>query len=402
MRALFHPNNTLPYKLQYMIKYILPLFTALALPFTSVMAQKAATKSKTATKPTTTESAPAVKGALFFEKTYVNLGTIKDQAEPIKVIYHYKNIGQGKVTISQIKPDCNCSKPQWDKKEIAFGQEGDVVLYFYPTGLSGDVTKTLTLFSNGEPDVTYLQVRAYVDSKFARIKETFTEKQGNVWFDSYQVRFDKLYTDAVDSAFRQLYNPTTKPIRIKQIKTPNHIVVTTDNMIIQPDNSVPMKFKYYATRANDYGSKLDEVLVYTDDSIEPLKKFLIRANLVEDFSKLTEKEKAAPPIFQAITPVVMIDTMPIKSTRTVTFYITNKGKSPLLIRKVYATCGCTKIEYNTNQPIKKNKKAAITVTYDSNYDLGLVEKQIYVITNTPDKALNELTLKANVMYIRKP
>lgn len=342
------------------------------------------------------------KGALFFEKTYIDLGTIEDKPEPIKIIFKYKNIGKGSVKITNIKTDCNCSQPRWDNTETPFGKEGEFITYFYPEGLSGNVLKTLTLFSNGEQEVTYLKIRAYVDSKFARIKESYPEKQGNLKFSSYQVRIDKIFTYGVDSVFRTVYNPTNFPIRIKKVETPAHIQVTYDADIIFPDNGMTFKFKYNAAVAKDYGSKLDEIKVYTNDTIDPVKKFLVRANIVENFDLMTPKEKAKPPVFVAITPEVIIDTVQVKGTATATFYISNKGKTPMYIRKAYGSCGCTKIEYNPNQAIKKGKKAAIKVTYDAGYDLGKVEKQIFVITNTPDKALHELTLRANVMYIRKP
>lgn len=384
-----------------MTKYTIPFIVALILPFTTVVAQKNQPKTKT-TKTAAVATTKTEKGALFFENTYLDIGSINDGDSPIKIVYKFKNIGKGLVTISDIKPDCNCSKASWPKKPIAFGEEGEVVLYFHPKGINGDVTKTLTLFSDGEPNITYLQLRANVEGKYSEIEKTFREQQGNLKFDSYQIRFDKIYTYGVDSAFRVAYNAGSKPINIKRIVSPKHILVTYDYPIISVDNRLTFKLVYNARIANDYGNKLDEVIIETDDINEPKKKFLVRANIAEDFSLLKPKEKANPPIFEAINPVQVIDTMNIKSTVTTTFYVTNKGKSPMYLRKVYATCGCTKIEYSPNTPIKKGKKAAIKVTYDSNYDYGWVEKQIYVITNTPDKTLNELTLKANVMLLHYP
>ena len=366
---------------------------------TSLFAQtkKPSTKVKApTTTPTETE-----KGALFFEKTYIDLGAITDRVEPIKLIFKFKNIGKGNVKILNVKTDCNCSRPQWAKNDVAFGQEGEIITYFHPDGISGDVTKTLTVFSTGTPDVTYLQMRVYVNNVAARIKNTYPNQQGQLKFDSYEVKFPNLFDYSVDSVFRVVYNPTQKPIQILMVKSPDHLKVTYDNSTIFPDNNMTFKFKYFAAQAKDYGTKLDEVLVYTNDSLEPIKKYLVRANIAEDFSLLTPKQLKNAPIFAAVTPVVNLDTLDIKSTNTAIFTVTNKGTNPMYLRKVYGSCGCTNVEWDKNQPIKKGKKATIKVTYNSNYDLGLIEKQIFVITNTPDQTLHELTLKANIVYRKK-
>lgn len=384
-----------------MTKYTIPFIVALILPFTTVVAQKNQPKTKT-TKTAAVATTKTEKGALFFEKTQVNLGTIEDTETPIKIDFKYKNIGKGAVTIKSILPDCDCSKASSNKTKVEFDQSGEITVYFFPKTQSGKVTKTITVITDGEPEVTYLTLVGNINDKYAKLERLYPEKQGNIMFSSYQVKFPFIYNYGIDSAVRIMHNPTSKPIKITHIKAPSYIDVSKDYDIIAPNGGIALKFKYFAFKTKDIGPKLDEVLVATDDSIEPLKKFLVRVNIVEDFTLLTKKEKDNPPIFEAVTPVVNIDTMNIKSSATATFYITNKGKTPMYIRKVYSTCGCTKFEYDTQTPIKRGKKAAIKVTYDSNYDLGKVEKLIYVITNTPDLAIHELMLKANVMYLRKP
>lgn len=340
------------------------------------------------------------KGALFFEKTFISLGAVQDKQEPIKIVYNYQNIGKGKVTITDIKADCGCSKPQWDKKPISFNQKGEIVVYFFPKELSGNQNKTITVFTDGEPNVYYLKFSAFIDDVNARLAKAYPSKQGNTLFDSYEVKFPKIYNYAADSVVRTMYNPTSKPIKILGIEAPEFIAVSKDKNQISPNSGVTFKIKYKANETKDFGTKLDEIVVHTDDSIDPKKKFLVRANIVEDFEKRTPKEKAKPPVFVALTPVIDIGQVNIKTTHKVTFTITNKGKSPLYIRKIFSSCGCTTTDFDYSKPIKKGKKVDINITYSTNYDIGKVEKQISLITNTPDQTLHNLVLKANIVYTR--
>lgn len=372
------------------LAYTLAAFVML-LNITKAEAQKN-TKTKTPAK--------IEKGALFFEKTFVSLGAIQDKQEPVKIIFNYQNIGKGKVTISDVKGDCGCSKPQWDKKPVAFNQKGEIVVYFFPKELSGNQTKTITVFTDGEPNVYYLKFSAFIDDVNAQLAKAYPSKQGNTLFDSYEVKFPKIFNYAADSVYRIMYNPTSKPIKIIGIEAPAYMDVTKEKSQISPNTGVTFKIKYKANEAKDFGTKLDEIVVHTDDSLEPKKKFLVRANIVEDFEKRTPKEKANPPIFAAITPVVDIGQVNIKTTHKVTFTITNKGKSPLYIRKIFSSCGCTTTDFDYSKPIKKGKKVDVVVTYSTNYDIGKVEKQISFITNTPEQTLHNIVLKANIVYTR--
>jgi len=65
---------------------------------------------------------------------------------------------------------------------------------------------------------------------------------------------------------------------------------------------------------------------------------------------------------------------------TYVFNFTNKGKAPLVINKVQASCGCTTPTW-TKEPVEAGKKGAITVTYNTSGKSGLFTKTITVYSN---------------------
>ena len=65
---------------------------------------------------------------------------------------------------------------------------------------------------------------------------------------------------------------------------------------------------------------------------------------------------------------------------TFVFDFTNKGKAPLVINRVQASCGCTTPSY-TKEPIEPGKKGAITVTYNAAGRPGAFTKTITVYSN---------------------
>lgn len=76
------------------------------------------------------------------------------------------------------------------------------------------------------------------------------------------------------------------------------------------------------------------------------------------------------------------------------FEFTNTGKSPLIIQRVSASCGCTTPSY-TKEPILPGKKGTISATYSTVRRPGTFNKTIRVYTNVPD-TVYVLTIKGNV------
>lgn len=76
------------------------------------------------------------------------------------------------------------------------------------------------------------------------------------------------------------------------------------------------------------------------------------------------------------------------------FEFTNTGKTPLIIQRVSASCGCTTPSY-TREPVLPGKKGEIDVKYSTVARPGNFNKTITVYTNVPD-TVYVLTIKGNV------
>jgi hypothetical protein len=77
------------------------------------------------------------------------------------------------------------------------------------------------------------------------------------------------------------------------------------------------------------------------------------------------------------------------------FEFTNTGKSPLIIQRVSASCGCTTPSY-TQEPVLPGKKGVISAKYSTIRRPGTFNKTITVYTNVPDTVF-VLTIKGNVI-----
>jgi hypothetical protein len=76
------------------------------------------------------------------------------------------------------------------------------------------------------------------------------------------------------------------------------------------------------------------------------------------------------------------------------FDFTNTGKSPLVISKVEASCGCTTPTWS-KEPIEPGKKGSVTVTYNPAGRPGAFTKTITVYSNTFEE-VDRLTIQGEV------
>jgi hypothetical protein len=86
---------------------------------------------------------------------------------------------------------------------------------------------------------------------------------------------------------------------------------------------------------------------------------------------------------------------------TYSFKFTNVGKSPLIIQRCNASCGCTIPKWSTD-PIMPGKSGTIDVKYNTKGRIGSFNKTIYIKSNAKSmKERFELYIKGVVIPPKK-
>ncbi|MDH6535516.1 DUF1573 domain-containing protein [Parabacteroides sp. 52] len=79
-----------------------------------------------------------------------------------------------------------------------------------------------------------------------------------------------------------------------------------------------------------------------------------------------------------------------------TFEISNKGKAPLVMTRVIASCGCTTPEW-TKEPIAPGKTGTVKITFDPAHRPGPFAKPVSVYSNGKAGSFM-LTIRGNVIH----
>lgn len=78
-----------------------------------------------------------------------DFGKIK-KGDKVQHVYEITNTGKNPLIISEVKPGCGCTAPDFTKEPIMPGKKGKVTLHFDSSSFDGNVQKYADVFANVE------------------------------------------------------------------------------------------------------------------------------------------------------------------------------------------------------------------------------------------------------------
>ncbi|WP_294284969.1 DUF1573 domain-containing protein [uncultured Chryseobacterium sp.] len=76
-----------------------------------------------------------------------DFGKIK-KGDKVQHVYEVTNTGSNPLVISEVKPGCGCTAPDFTKDPIMPGKKGKITLHFDSTNFDGNVSKYADVFAN--------------------------------------------------------------------------------------------------------------------------------------------------------------------------------------------------------------------------------------------------------------
>jgi hypothetical protein len=96
---------------------------------------------------TNTNETPKETTSVYFPSTVFDFGTIK-QGDKVNYTFEFENEGKIPLIITDVKPSCGCTTPDWTKTPIAPGEKGKIDVEFNSSGKSGMQVKNITVYAN--------------------------------------------------------------------------------------------------------------------------------------------------------------------------------------------------------------------------------------------------------------
>ncbi len=273
-----------------------------------------------------------------------NFGNISEGDGLASHVFTIKNTGASPLVITRITASCGCTQPEWSKEPIPAGGTGAVKITYNPAGRPGPFHKTISIFSNGNKGAYMLAVRGNVTPKITQPALIYPYSVGDLKLTTKTVLFSSVRPNETLGERIYITNDGLTTITLDVGKLPGYMSAQAIPATIQPRGTGEISILIDGNAAKRRGRIAMElpVTVKSAEKEEVSGIIQIAANMIDNFSKLSASEKAQAPVAELSNTLVEFGQVAEKGSfipliggkASVTFDITNTGKSPLHIYSI--------------------------------------------------------------------
>lgn len=333
--------------------------------------------------------------AIAFNETAFNFGDFQESVGLQTHRFEFTNTGGEPLIIQNVTASCGCTTPEWTKQPVMPGQKGYISAAYNPAGRPGSFEKYLTVQSNAEPATVKLTISGNVAPKPPTIEDEYKFPFGGIRMNMNHLSFGTVYKKQVQVKEVAMINTSAQPQTVTLQNVPAHLSVKITPATLAPNQKGLIQITYNSNKKDDWGFIIDRMDIYLNGVTEMANKLIVSANIEEDFTNISEDDKAKAAKISFAQSTFDFGTIKQGESVSYEYNFTNNGKSNLLIRKVTAACGCT-AAVTSADVIPAGKTGSIKTTFNSTGKTGTQNKTITVITNDPENPKVILWIKGEI------
>ena len=330
-----------------------------------------------------------------FEKMDYNFGRIREEAGAANFTFKFTNTGKTPLILQGVEPSCGCTTPEWSQEPVLPGKTGLIKVAYNPDQRPGAFTKSITVTANIPRMVRVLTISGEVIPRPLLITDLYPVDFGKLRLSSGELSFVRIKDNEIKTDTIRVYNPGKATVTVDFKIIPPHITIKTVPAILQPESKGLLILAFNAAKKGEYGFVSNRIYLSFNGEDKYDDAIKVSATVEEDFSKLSAADLANAPHIDFNSRVFDFKEISAGQSVDYKFFISNKGKSKLIIRSVTASCGCTTGKPLTNT-ILPGGITELKVTFDSYGKTGIQNKIITVISNDPEHSTTLLRVIGNV------
>lgn len=338
----------------------------------------------------------AQEAVMTFNKTTHDFGKINEADGRVTTIFEVKNEGMAPLVLTNVRASCGCTTPKWTREPIEPGQTGEITVTYNPSGRPGRFQKSITITSNVSTEPTRLYIKGEVIPKPAQA--SYPYKVGELSLQKNNINFGSIRKGTPKTFEIEYANTTTEEITVD-------LVFDYDKTYWKPFISMT-KLAPNATGKLQVTLQTDECPLYGPEETtmyfvvngkkytEPANAITFKADIKEDFTKMTPEEMQLAPIMEVNT-TLNIGAVKVGKKKSAKLVINNAGINPLLIHRMYSND--KNIGIVPPKSIKGGKMEEINVTINTaNVTPAVYTRELTIITNDPKRPVVRLTISWTV------
>lgn len=320
-----------------------------------------------------------------------DFGAFREEVGPVECTFLAVNTGDEPVAVVDARANCGCTRPTYNREAVEPGDTLRISVAYEPSGRPGRFRKQVKVTTNAGTKV--MTVTGVVIGSSNTLKSRFPVEAGRARISNDVSPFGETVKGRVLAAAVHIYNPTADTLRPVVVSKPDYINTLMSQEAIPPGEQATLSLTAYTDRIDGWGV-IEDSFRLVPDSADPENGVTVQTVMIvnEDFSKLSEKERADAPHASLSEKSIDFGTVGVGSQsakRELT--ITNTGRLPLIVRALSTPEKALSVKCSSLK-INPGKKATLSVTLNPaeigaiDFKQGYFNARITLITNDPDNA----------------
>lgn len=109
-------------------------------------------------------NAPLGTPKIEFKEMMYDFGDIKE-GDQAKHEFVFTNTGDAPLILTDVKPSCNCTTPEWPRQPIMPGKSDKIIAIFDSKGRPGEFNKSIEVFSNATKEPIIITMKGNAKPK---------------------------------------------------------------------------------------------------------------------------------------------------------------------------------------------------------------------------------------------
>ena len=324
-------------------------------------------------------------------KPVVDVGKTAYQ-QPVTAIFEFQVKGDGKVSISDVRPDCSCTVVEYTRGEV---DEKFQIRMTYDARQLGHFNKQAAVVTSASDKPVYITMKGVVLEEVQNFSGTYPVTMGNLLLDKDNLEFDDINKGSVLVQEIHLMNNGSSMCQPNLMHLPSYLQATTTPEQIAPGKEGKIIVTLNSADLRDYGLTQSSVYLAENpgDKVSPDHEIPLSAVLLPAFTDLTEAQKLEAPKLQLSKDSIDV-AFEGKSKKSDVIEITNGGQSDLTISSLQMFTGGLQISLNKRK-LHPGEMAKLKVTvFRDDIKKVRTRPRILMISNDPDKS--KVTININV------
>lgn len=319
-------------------------------------------------------------------ETVYNFGTFDENMGKVSCDMRFVNIGDDDVVIEAVRPTCGCTAGNYPKNAIAPGDTAAVTLTYNPYGRPGKFSKDVYVVTNTSPRRTKLTVEGNVIGSANTVRSIYPYEVGDMKFNKMIIPFGEVMKGKVPMQVLKGYNRSIDSVIVDMPALPPFINAMLIPQKVGPGDLCTISLYYDSNKQPGWGFMSDEFKVTSKNlTTGEVSDTIVEVTAIvsEDFSNLTKEQLANAPSAKLSTNRINLEPFGHNKKTEASFSISNTGKSPLIIRKVYWVDKALEVS-PTTCTLAPGKSATFKVKVNGKkVDDDAFVAKIMILTNDP-------------------